>query len=61
MVGLPGSGKTHYAKTQINTHPEKRYKVLSTEELLACMIVSQIFKFFHLYPVYIKIRHDHVC
>lgn len=40
MVGLPGSGKTHYAKTQINTHPEKRYKVLSTEELLACMIMS---------------------
>ncbi|XP_071362938.1 heterogeneous nuclear ribonucleoprotein U-like protein 2 [Trachinotus anak] len=38
MVGLPGSGKSHWARTHVNQHPEKRYRVLGTEELLACMI-----------------------
>ncbi|KAF1384853.1 hypothetical protein PFLUV_G00124490 [Perca fluviatilis] len=38
MVGLPGSGKSHWARTQMKQHPEKRYKLLGTEELLACMI-----------------------
>ncbi|KAJ0044177.1 hypothetical protein NL108_005224, partial [Boleophthalmus pectinirostris] len=43
MVGFPGSGKTHWAKNHIKQHPEKQYRLLSTEELLACMIVSEIF------------------
>lgn len=41
MVGLPGSGKSHWARTRMRQHPEERYKLLGTEELLACMIVSQ--------------------
>ncbi|KAM9356841.1 heterogeneous nuclear ribonucleoprotein U-like protein 2 [Symphorus nematophorus] len=38
MVGLPGSGKTHWARTHMKQHPEKQYRLLSTEELLACMM-----------------------
>ncbi|XP_037317760.2 heterogeneous nuclear ribonucleoprotein U-like protein 2 [Pungitius pungitius] len=38
MVGLPGSGKSHWARTHMKQHPEERYKLLGTEELLACMI-----------------------
>ncbi|XP_034545581.1 heterogeneous nuclear ribonucleoprotein U-like protein 2 isoform X2 [Notolabrus celidotus] len=38
MVGLPGSGKTHWARAHMKQHPEKQYRLLSTEELLACMI-----------------------
>ncbi|XP_039976094.1 heterogeneous nuclear ribonucleoprotein U-like protein 2 [Xiphias gladius] len=38
MVGLPGSGKSHWAKTHMKKHPEKQYKLLGTEELLACMV-----------------------
>ncbi|XP_049442197.1 heterogeneous nuclear ribonucleoprotein U-like protein 2 [Epinephelus fuscoguttatus] len=38
MVGLPGSGKSHWARTQMKKHPEKQYRLLGTEELLACMI-----------------------
>lgn len=38
MVGLPGSGKSHWARTHMKQHPEKQYRLLSTEELLACMI-----------------------
>uniref|UniRef100_A0A3Q1EJ53 Si:ch211-107m4.1 n=1 Tax=Acanthochromis polyacanthus TaxID=80966 RepID=A0A3Q1EJ53_9TELE len=40
LVGLPGSGKTFWARTHMKQHPEKWYKLLGTEELLACMIVS---------------------
>lgn len=40
MVGLPGSGKTHWAKNHINQHPEKHYKLLSIDEVLDCMITS---------------------
>lgn len=42
MVGLPGSGKSRWARTHIKQHPDKQYRLLGTEELLACMIVSQI-------------------
>ncbi|XP_028315679.1 heterogeneous nuclear ribonucleoprotein U-like protein 2 [Gouania willdenowi] len=38
MVGLPGSGKTCWAKTYMKQHPEKGFRLLGTEELLACMI-----------------------
>ncbi|KAM3612156.1 uncharacterized protein V6R79_003723 [Siganus canaliculatus] len=38
MVGLPASGKSHWARTHIRHHPEKQYRVLGTEELLTCMI-----------------------
>ncbi|XP_035525684.1 heterogeneous nuclear ribonucleoprotein U-like protein 2 [Morone saxatilis] len=38
MVGLPGSGKSHWARTHMKQHPEKQYRLLGTEELLACMI-----------------------
>uniref|UniRef100_A0A672H0J2 B30.2/SPRY domain-containing protein n=1 Tax=Salarias fasciatus TaxID=181472 RepID=A0A672H0J2_SALFA len=41
MVGLPGSGKSFWAKTHMKQHPEKQFRLLGTEELLACMIVSQ--------------------
>uniref|UniRef100_A0A3Q3JIP4 B30.2/SPRY domain-containing protein n=1 Tax=Monopterus albus TaxID=43700 RepID=A0A3Q3JIP4_MONAL len=42
MVGLPGSGKSHWARTHMKQHPDKQYRLLGTEELLACMIVSQM-------------------
>ncbi|XP_051277086.1 heterogeneous nuclear ribonucleoprotein U-like protein 2 [Dicentrarchus labrax] len=38
MVGLPGSGKSNWARTHMKQHPEKQYRLLGTEELLACMI-----------------------
>uniref|UniRef100_UPI0037E7FBAB heterogeneous nuclear ribonucleoprotein U-like protein 2 n=1 Tax=Semicossyphus pulcher TaxID=241346 RepID=UPI0037E7FBAB len=38
MVGLPGSGKSCWARTHMKQHPEKQYRLLGTEELLACMI-----------------------
>lgn len=41
MVGLPGSGKSHWARTHMKQHPDKHYRLLGTEELLSCMIVSQ--------------------
>uniref|UniRef100_A0A8C6UEJ4 Si:ch211-107m4.1 n=1 Tax=Neogobius melanostomus TaxID=47308 RepID=A0A8C6UEJ4_9GOBI len=46
MVGFPGSGKTHWAKNHINQHPEKHYRLLNTDELLACMTVSKTLSLF---------------
>lgn len=40
MVGFPGSGKTHWAKNYTNQHPEKHYKLLSIDELIACMTTN---------------------
>lgn len=40
MVGLPGSGKSRWARTHTKQHPDKLYRLLGTEELLSCMIVS---------------------
>uniref|UniRef100_A0A3B3IF67 Si:ch211-107m4.1 n=1 Tax=Oryzias latipes TaxID=8090 RepID=A0A3B3IF67_ORYLA len=40
MVGLPGSGKSFWAQTHMKEHPDKHYKLLGTQELLTCMIVS---------------------
>lgn len=41
MVGLPGSGKSFWARTLMKQHPEKNYRLLGTEDLLACMLVSK--------------------
>ncbi|TNN24054.1 Heterogeneous nuclear ribonucleoprotein U-like protein 2 [Liparis tanakae] len=38
MVGLPGSGKSRWARAHVKRHPEERYTLLGTEELLACML-----------------------
>ncbi|XP_043089135.1 heterogeneous nuclear ribonucleoprotein U-like protein 2 isoform X1 [Puntigrus tetrazona] len=37
MVGLPGSGKTHWARTHMLQNPRKRYSLLSTNSILSCM------------------------
>lgn len=56
MVGLPGSGKSHWARSHMKQHPDKQYRLLGTEELLACMIVSQTAGLYSrfLYYIYIK-------
>ncbi|XP_076015564.1 heterogeneous nuclear ribonucleoprotein U-like protein 2 [Genypterus blacodes] len=38
MVGLPGSGKSHWARVHRDQHPVRRFRILGTEELLACML-----------------------
>uniref|UniRef100_A0A673ANE0 Si:ch211-107m4.1 n=1 Tax=Sphaeramia orbicularis TaxID=375764 RepID=A0A673ANE0_9TELE len=40
MVGLPGSGKSHWARTHMKQHPEKHYRLLGVEELLTCMMAG---------------------
>ncbi|TNM99183.1 hypothetical protein fugu_013747 [Takifugu bimaculatus] len=40
MVGLPGSGKSRWARTHTKQHPDKLYRLLGTEELLSCMITG---------------------
>ncbi|XP_065122621.1 heterogeneous nuclear ribonucleoprotein U-like protein 2 isoform X1 [Paramisgurnus dabryanus] len=37
MVGMPGSGKTHWAQSHIAQNPRKRYNLLSTNSVLDCM------------------------
>ncbi|KAF5897589.1 heterogeneous nuclear ribonucleoprotein U-like protein 2, partial [Clarias magur] len=37
MVGMPGSGKSHWAENHIAKNPEKRYNMLSTNSILHCM------------------------
>ncbi|KAM6953342.1 heterogeneous nuclear ribonucleoprotein U-like protein 2 [Aplochiton taeniatus] len=37
MVGLPGAGKSHWARAYMKRHPEKRFTLLGTTALLACM------------------------
>lgn len=37
MVGMPGSGKTHWAQAHILQNPSKRYDLLSTNSILNCM------------------------
>lgn len=41
IVGLPGSGKSHWARTHMKQHPEKQYRLLGAEELLTCMMVCR--------------------
>lgn len=40
MVGMPGSGKTYWAKKHCAEHPEKRYNILSTGAVFDKMKVS---------------------
>ncbi|XP_062846460.1 heterogeneous nuclear ribonucleoprotein U-like protein 2 [Trichomycterus rosablanca] len=37
MVGMPGSGKSHWTQSHMATNPEKHYNVLSTDSVLHCM------------------------
>ncbi|KAK1154997.1 heterogeneous nuclear ribonucleoprotein U-like protein 2 [Acipenser oxyrinchus oxyrinchus] len=37
MVGMPGAGKTHWARTHMAENPDKRYNVLGTSNILARM------------------------
>ncbi|XP_016336671.1 heterogeneous nuclear ribonucleoprotein U-like protein 2 isoform X1 [Sinocyclocheilus anshuiensis] len=37
MIGLPGSGKTHWAQAHMLQNPRKRYNLLSTNSILNCM------------------------
>ncbi|XP_062381451.1 heterogeneous nuclear ribonucleoprotein U-like protein 2 [Sardina pilchardus] len=37
MVGMPGSGKSRWARAIMAEHPDKRYSLLSTDSVLACM------------------------
>ncbi|XP_026137011.1 heterogeneous nuclear ribonucleoprotein U-like protein 2 [Carassius auratus] len=37
MVGLPGSGKTHWAQAHMLQNPKKRYNLLNTDSILNCM------------------------
>ncbi|XP_067220615.1 heterogeneous nuclear ribonucleoprotein U-like protein 2 [Chanodichthys erythropterus] len=37
MVGMPGSGKTHWAQAHMLQNPRKRYNLLSTNSILNCM------------------------
>ncbi|XP_041846626.1 heterogeneous nuclear ribonucleoprotein U-like protein 2 [Melanotaenia boesemani] len=38
MVGVPGSGKSFWARSLMKQHSDKQYRLLGTEELLTCMI-----------------------
>jgi len=40
LVGLPGSGKTTWARNHMLLHPHKRYTLLSTDEIMDRMKVS---------------------
>lgn len=40
MIGMPGSGKTHWVKNHIAENPDKRYTVLSVDSLLNQMKIS---------------------
>ncbi|XP_018592530.2 heterogeneous nuclear ribonucleoprotein U-like protein 2 [Scleropages formosus] len=37
MVGMPGAGKTHWAKTHMAQNPEKHYNLLGTHTILSTM------------------------
>lgn len=41
MVGLPGSGKTHWAQDHMIQNPKKGYNLLSTNSILNCMRVRK--------------------
>lgn len=39
MIGLPGTGKTYYARNLVKEHPEKRYNAFGVQFLLEKMKV----------------------
>ncbi|XP_066575172.1 heterogeneous nuclear ribonucleoprotein U-like protein 2 isoform X2 [Amia ocellicauda] len=39
MVGMPGAGKTHWARSHMTQNPERRYNLLGTRTVLDCMKV----------------------
>ncbi|XP_053735548.1 heterogeneous nuclear ribonucleoprotein U-like protein 2 isoform X1 [Synchiropus splendidus] len=41
LVGLPGSGKSRWARSHMQEHPEKHFQLLGTEELLSCMMNAE--------------------
>ena len=41
-IGLPGCGKTSFAKNYAFDHPEKRYNVLSTDYIIDLMSVGEV-------------------
>lgn len=45
LVGLPGSGKTHWTLNHIKENTEKRYNVIGPDSLIAKMAVSSICQF----------------
>ena len=40
LIGLPGSGKSYFAESYAKQHPEKKYNMLGTNELLRRMKVT---------------------
>ncbi len=40
MCGLPGAGKTYWVGKHVAGHPEKRYNVLGTNNIIDKMKVS---------------------
>uniref|UniRef100_A0A1I8IFM6 SPRY domain-containing protein n=1 Tax=Macrostomum lignano TaxID=282301 RepID=A0A1I8IFM6_9PLAT len=40
MVGLPGSGKTHWVRQHLASHPDKRYTILASYSVLDKMSVA---------------------
>lgn len=47
MVGLPGSGKTYWAKNHVAANPDKRYNILSTGALFDKMKVCTHYSNIH--------------
>lgn len=44
MCGLPGAGKSVWAAEYASKHPEKKYNVLGTNNIIDKMKVMKVFK-----------------
>jgi heterogeneous nuclear ribonucleoprotein U-like protein 1 len=40
MCGLPGAGKTYWASKYVESHPEKRFVILGTNDIMERMRVK---------------------
>lgn len=47
MCGLPGAGKSVWAAEYASKHPEKKYNVLGTNNIIDKMKVGKFFKLFY--------------